>query len=178
MSKLMTIGLDLSLTATGIATVYETTVLKPKKLTGLPRMRWIEETVYDYVIASDPPDAEPIIAVEGPSYGSVGRGQHERGGLWWHVVERLDAEGFSVVVIPPTVLKKYATGKGNAGKDEVLLAASRRFDWFSGGNDEADALWLAAIGMELIESPVVAMPAANRSGIAAKVTWMREPALA
>ena len=57
--------------------------------------------------------------------------------------------------VPPSCRAKYATGKGNAGKDEVLLAASRRYPHAPiVGNDDADAVVLAAIGARLLGEPV------------------------
>ena len=82
------------------------------------------------------------------------------------VVDQLDAVGWTVAVIPPTSLKKYATGKGTASKDLVLTAAVRRFpDWPVEGNDEADALWAAAAGLDHLGYPVIDMPALNRSAL-------------
>ena len=46
----------------------------------------------------------------------------------------------------PTELKKFATGKGNAGKQQVLAAAQARWPEKKVIDDnEADALWLLAL---------------------------------
>ncbi len=42
-------------------------------------------------------------------------------------------------------IKKYATGKGNADKDAMLLAAERRWPGVVTNNNEADALWIGAL---------------------------------
>src|SRR6185312_10547010 len=112
------IGLDLSLTSTGIANPEQTKAVKPKKLGGVERIRWITAQIIGHIAD---PVSPPTVAIEGPSYGSQHGREHERGGLWWYVVVQLDLLGYPLVVVPPAVLKKYATGKGNAGKDEVLL---------------------------------------------------------
>jgi crossover junction endodeoxyribonuclease RuvC len=167
------LGLDLSLSCTGWATATETGTIKPKAtLRGLDRLRWIARNCF---LEAANPNAD-LIAIEGPAPSKSMGHVHERGGLWWMVVNDLDTDGFRIVVVGPTTLKKYATGRGNAGKDEVLLAAARRFPWFKGGNDEADALWLAAIAAELSGQPIVTMPAANRVDLASKVTRIREKA--
>jgi Holliday junction resolvasome RuvABC endonuclease subunit len=50
--------------------------------------------------------------------------------------------------ISPTSVKKFATGKGTASKDEMILAATKRFPNVKiANNNEADALWLADIGV-------------------------------
>lgn len=61
------------------------------------------------------------IAIEGYAFGAVGRVFQiaENCGLLKY---KLWAEGVDSVVIPPTVIKKYATGKGNANKEAMVYA--------------------------------------------------------
>ena len=113
-----------------------------------------------------------VVVVERFIRAAAQAGVHERGGLWWRLVDEIDAIGVPVALITPSALKRYATGSGVAGKDAMMLATARRFDWFTGGNDEADALWLAAIGGELLGEPLVDMPAHNR-GAVDTVAWLR-----
>jgi crossover junction endodeoxyribonuclease RuvC len=164
------LGLDLSLASTGCSDGHETHTFKPKS-TGYIRLRDIRQHVIGEAV-----DMKPrLICVEGPSFASKGGHEHERGGLWWMVCEQLDAIGFDVAVVPPSSLKKYATGKGNANKDAMILAAARRFPWFAGGNDEADALFLAALGFEHLSEPLVRMPALNQAaldGVAWPARWV------
>ena len=42
-----------------------------------------------------------------------------------------------------TEIKKYATGKGNAGKPMMVEAAKDKWESFTGDDNEADARWLA-----------------------------------
>ena len=84
--------------------------------------------------------------IEGPSFGSKGAGQHERAHLWWELAGLLDELCRDVIEVPPTNRAKYATGKGNAGKDEVLAAVVRRYpDVNVTNNNEADSLVLGMI---------------------------------
>lgn len=141
------LGVDLSLTATGIATAAPThhhtdTLHPPSGLYGRARIRWVRDHVLAWAGETD------LVVVEGPSYGSTGRGQHERAGLWWIVTSALERAGHRTAVLPPTSLKRYATGKGNAGKDQVLTAAVRRIIGFDGDNNAADAAWLAYAGLD------------------------------
>lgn len=167
------IGLDLSLTTTGIAGRDWTRLLKPPATIaaagGLTRLRWITEAVRDH-IATVP--AGTLVAVEGPSYGSAAgqQGHHERAGLWWMVYDAVDRDHWPIAVIPPASLKRYATGKGNASKDAVLLAAAKRFPWFGGDNNQADALWLAAMAADHLGHPIATMPATHRAALDG-VTW-------
>lgn len=44
--------------------------------------------------------------------------------------------------VNPKVLKKYATGNGNASKDDMKQAYTARFNRFPLDDNEADAFWL------------------------------------
>lgn len=170
------VGLDLSLTSTGvgitaISSVGTVRLKPPAKLRGLERMRWLCTEIALYC---RPMTQTSLAVLEGPSYGNQGTGRqsghHERAGLWWLVYDQLHSLGVPVAVAPPATVKKYATGKGNAGKDEVLSAAVRRNDEFEGGNDEADAMWLACMGADHLRLPVFPMPQAHRAALAS-VAW-------
>lgn len=53
-------------------------------------------------------------------------------------------------------LKKFATGKGNASKPEMIAEAGRRYGLTTSGKareDEADALWVLALARTKYESP-------------------------
>lgn len=158
------LGLDLSLTSTGVATKNWTRAIRTKKLRSYPRLRYIREQILEVLIEARP----QLVVVEGPSLGSQGSGFHQLGGLWWMMTEVIDDAGIELAVAPPSNIKKYATGYGGgpkSGKDAVLLAAVRRFDWFEGGNDEADALWACAMGHQWLNEPLVEMPALNKKGL-------------
>src|SRR5690606_27950883 len=114
-----------------------------------------------------------LVVVEGPSHGHARQGgQHDRAGLWWLIVEALAAvQEVPVAEVPPATLKRYATGKGNADKDSVLLAVARRWPHVEiVGNDTADALALAAMGADHLGQPIAAMPATHRAALD-KVDW-------
>lgn len=50
-----------------------------------------------------------------------------------------------VLTVSPAALKKFATGKGNADKDAMLVAAIRAGSECD-TNDQADAFWLWSLG--------------------------------
>ena len=52
------------------------------------------------------------------------------------------------VPVEPSVVKKYATGKGNANKEMMLKEAQRRFGNHIQSQDEADALLILAYARE------------------------------
>jgi Holliday junction resolvasome RuvABC endonuclease subunit len=48
----------------------------------------------------------------------------------------------------PMEIKKHATGKGNAGKPEMVAAAKVKWPGFNGDDNEADAKWLLDLAMK------------------------------
>jgi crossover junction endodeoxyribonuclease RuvC len=135
------VGLDLSLTSTGVADGNGTRRFCPKSR-GIERL-------HDFYTWAAAVRAD-LVMMEGYSYGSRGKvfDIGEMGGV---VKLALSMRGVPFIIVPPSTLKKYATGKGNAGKDEVLSAAIRA--GFAGSNnDEADAWWLRHMGLVRVGS--------------------------
>lgn len=181
------LGLDLSLSNTGLAGTaldldgsqlgWTEPIKPPAGLRGPERLLWFRQCIgTGYLSSLD------LAVIEGPSYGNQGQGRqsghHERAGLWWAIRTLLHTRGVPTAVVAPATLKRYATGKGNAGKTDVVLAAARRFPWFAGGDDEADALVLAAMGADRLGTPLTEMPKTHRAALDA-VDWpaVPEPAL-
>lgn len=157
------VALDLSMTNTGLCwgvttaswpQVTNVTSKAPKPgtvtlATRSKRLRTIAGHVFTRCAGAD------LIVVEGPSYGSEGKGTWDRAGLWWLVVGRLTGTGLQVVEIPPSNVKCYATGKGNASKDEVLAAVVRRYPHVEvTDNNTADALVMYAMAARFIGQPL------------------------
>lgn len=167
------IGLDLSLTATGMSDGATTWLVRSTGHNGddlSTRQGRLEQLRTDIAGHIQPPT---LVILEGPSLGQ-GRqsGTHDRAGLWWLVVdELLTTAGVQVVEVPPAALKKYATGKGNANKGSVIDATARRFPDVDTGADDnrCDALWLAAMGIDYLTG-VSVVPQAQREGLS-RVRW-------
>lgn len=74
--------------------------------------------------------------------------------------------GRRVLKVAPATVKKFATGKGNADKHAMTVAAMRAgWDSDNSTNDEVDAWWLWALGRHLLDAPVVADTAYRRDVI-------------
>jgi Holliday junction resolvasome RuvABC endonuclease subunit len=89
-----------------------------------------------------------VICMESPAYHAL-KFVHTtvqlgelRGVLLQHAWEA----GVTVFDIAPKAVKKFATGNGNASKDQVMDAAVMHNSQV-GNDDEADAWWLWVIGM-------------------------------
>lgn len=159
------VGLDLSLTSTGIAFdgVVDRFVTKAR---GMERLDDISSAILDRV------GTMSTVVIEGYSFGTSRQQSHAHalGELGGVVRWRLWQAHIPFVDVPPAVLKKYATGKGNARKEEMLAAAIRRLDYDGASNDEADALWLYAMGMDAMGSPIASVPVTHREALA-KIEW-------
>jgi crossover junction endodeoxyribonuclease RuvC len=173
-------GLDLSLTSTGIAVIdgpnvatFRITSKGTKTDTVAQRaQRLIDLT--DRITECIPVDVD-LIVLEAPSLGQARQaGEHLRAGLWWYLVAWLSQMGDDrlVVEVPPANLKRYATGRGNSPKDQVLAAVVKRYSRIEiTGNDIADAVVLAAMGARRLGFPIEAsLPVANLAALD-KINW-------
>lgn len=179
------IGLDLSLTSTGLADTgwqpgepIALRTIRTRKTGGTltdtrKRLAGIVFEVADTISTGGPHPA--LIVMEGPSYGSAGAGTWDRAGLWWLVLDRLmKFYGDRVTIVPPALVKKYATGSGKGEKAAVCSAAGSRYGQTFATDDEADAFVLAAMGLDHLGCPVVEVPKAHRDALA-KVAWPEVP---
>jgi Holliday junction resolvasome RuvABC endonuclease subunit len=164
------LGLDLSLTATGVAWEGGTEVLSFPKLRGFDRIERINSAIWEHFGPGKPSEHETVVVIEGYSFGSIGRAVYdiaELGGVTRYLFHE---RGLRYVEVPPATLKKFATGKGNAGKDEVLAAAIRRFGFAGSNNNEADAWMLFQMGRAAYCSPPIVPTDYQREALA-KIEW-------
>lgn len=61
----------------------------------------------------------------------------------WCAEHRIDHASFHSATI-----KKWATGKGNAGKDELIRIGRLKFSPVTQTSDEVDALWIASLAWD------------------------------
>ncbi|MBP2384452.1 Holliday junction resolvasome RuvABC endonuclease subunit [Brachybacterium sacelli] len=101
-------------------------------------------------------DDADVVGIESPAYGMRNAGKvHDRSGLWWWIVGKLEARGVPVTEVTPPSRMMYATGKGNAGKDLVLVTAAATYKQAEiTGNDVADAVVIAAMVSRLAGQPI------------------------
>lgn len=164
------IGLDLSLTGTGLVVWNGRKVLRARLLRTEPhpptskqqesglrpngKYRGLDEERIDWVtkkiVASIRKFQPRLVAIEGYSFGSNQPGgavRHELAGVLKNRLLRLETP---YVIYPPRSLKKWFTGSGSASKEEMVLEASRR--GFTTKDDNlADAYALARYAFEEYE---------------------------
>lgn len=171
----MIVGLDLSLTATGMAFINDAGVhtcrftSKGKADASLfARTERLTKLARDIVDATA---GAELVVVEQPAFSKIQGQAHDRSGLWWLVVSQLYTT--RVAEVPPTTLKRYATGKGNASKDEVLAAVVRRYIDLAqpADNNEADALVCAAMGARWLGEEIELNLPKGQAEAVEKVRW-------
>lgn len=164
-------GIDPSLTRTGMCVIEPGRVVvttasskpgigTPTILSRLYRIGQIMASVHGFLGLDSDALRPDLLVIEAPAYDSRSGHQHERSGLWWEIVRTATYAGVDVVEVTTGGRAKYATGKGNAGKDAVLAAVVRRYDGMVlvNDNNEADALVLAAMGARHLGEPIEREP--------------------
>jgi Holliday junction resolvasome RuvABC endonuclease subunit len=121
-----------------------------------------------------------VVVLEGYAYARANQA-HQVGELGGVIRVALAEWGIPYVVVAPSALKLYATGKGNASKDNVVSAVSARTGIVfagKGANDRCDAWVLRQMGMAHYgvgtdvygTDALVPMPKHNRTALD-KVDW-------
>jgi Holliday junction resolvasome RuvABC endonuclease subunit len=140
------VGVDLSLTGTGIA-VHEPGGLTFTRLVGedgkkgaplasrRARIRRLVAGIMEFA------GTATAVAIESHDFGGRYGSLHDRSGAWWILVDELAQLGIPVIMMTPTQLKMYLANSGNASKQDVLVAAVKRWPTVDIRNDDqADAM--------------------------------------
>lgn len=158
------LGLDLSLTSTGYAVVdaHGATTIGRIRTTARGPQRLLEiRNAITHLLRTRNPG---LVAVEGYAYGRINQAAAlgELGGV---TRLALHERAIPYLDIPPSTLKRYATGKGNAAKEAVLASAITRLGYAGSSLDEADALWLAHIAAAVAGHPVATLPQTHTAAL-------------
>ena len=164
------VGLDLSLTGTGIATpggerTVRTNAADPIEARLIAIRNAVLAEAYQEVddvyrgasfVIEDFVTRSPAASTLGMVHGVVR-------------VALVEA-GVPFVLVAPATLKKYVTGKGNAKKPDMRMAVYQRFGLDLPDDNRVDAFGLRAMGLDAYGAPLAQMPAVNRESLD-KVTW-------
>lgn len=169
------VGLDLSLTSTGWSCGDERGTVSFPHLKNEERLAAIRDDVKN--ILSDcfaRPDCKiPGVVVEGYSFASRNSQSHSIGELGGVVKTMMYELDIPFVIVPPTVRAKFATGKGNASKNEVVSAVSARTGivWAGkGADDMCDAFILEEMGRVSVGAGRYEWPNENLKALE-KIDW-------
>jgi crossover junction endodeoxyribonuclease RuvC len=151
------VGLDLSLNGTGYACPQcGTGVVRVGKRIDVERLDWVEANVMTHAMPGGGHEKADVAAIEQYAFSPKGRAHaHPVGELGGVVRLALYRVLVPMAFVPVGSLKKFATGKGNADKDEVLAAVIRNWTEFAGTtNDEADAFILRQMALAFYDGGV------------------------
>lgn len=140
------LGIDPSLTSTGICVMFKQGEVVENyavqlKAKGTERLALFRNHFQS--ITNEHHDVRAFI--EGYAFGA--NNQREALGELGGIIRlTLYDEEINTIVIPPTMLKKFATGKGNADKIAMAVALEKQFQLEYPTSDQTDAFWLATFG--------------------------------
>lgn len=83
------------------------------------------------------------VLIEGFSFGSRGAGVSKMFGIGWTIRIMLEEEHFKWTEAAPTTVKKFASNKGNAKKEDLVLPVYKKWGFESSSNDITDAFIMA-----------------------------------
>lgn len=149
------IGIDPSLSATGVANQYAELATIHTGPTDQRRLFHLiggligcvgnRPEDWDLVVLEDLPANAKSAGLTGMSQGAI---------RYW-----LQAIQAPYVTVSAASLKKFATGKGNATKPDMRMALYQRTGIDCRDDNQVDAWWLRQIGLHLVGSPeVIVLP--------------------
>jgi len=169
------IGIDPSLTGTGIATYSGTATIHGE---GDQRLKAIYKAIHT---AATPflrrPGLDPLrtlaVIEDLPTHG---QGAGKTGMAQGVVRLALIDAGADYVLLTPATLKKFATGKGNATKPDMRMALYKRAGLDLRDDNQVDAWWLRQAGLYATgHDAALTLPRAQRE-VLLKVAWPEDVA--
>lgn len=155
------VGLDLSLTSTGVSIAGETFVISTK-FREAERLSFISTTILDLCLERKISCA----IIESYAFASRVSRAHSIGELGGCVRMKLWENDIKYVDVPPTCRAKFATGKGNSSKNDVMSAISAKTGIVfagSGSDDMCDAWILEQMGLAHLGLSQYTWPEVNMS---------------
>ena len=161
----LVIGLDLSITAPGFCgTDGKAWSLKLPAKHGDERLLTIAEAVAELARDSLP---DLVVIEDLPTHA---HGAGITGMVHGAARTELVRLGARYALVPPATLKKFATGKGNADKTAMAMAAYKRDEIEFSDDNECDAWWLWVAGMTHLGEPPFPLPS-DQTAALDKVRW-------
>lgn len=136
--------------------IFEMEYSAPKGLKGIKRVQCFYDQVHASCIKHNP----DLVSIEGYGFSN----KHtivtlvELG-----TVARLACHHNTVpyIEVPPTSLKKFVTGKGNAKKDQMMLQVFKKWGYEAETDNLADAYALAQFGLGWLRAIPLSVQAAT-----------------
>lgn len=156
------IGIDPSMTATGLAYAdgFTATVTFSKATTGDARLAHIAMHIKEVDVMPMTGQSVDLAVLEDLPTHAHGAGIT---GMVQGVIRyQLIRDGIPYLTVPAATLKKYATGKGNATKPDMRMELYKRTGIDLKDDNQVDAAWLRLLGLDLLGTPELALPATHR----------------
>lgn len=148
------VGLDLSIRGTGVSILDKTgdlldcfTIAVQNRHSNLRRYHDISKHIGKVV-----KDKDSKICVEGYAFGRARGGSASvfqlaelSGVIRYNLIYRDGIPPTNIALIAPTVVKAFATGKGNSAKSLILLGVYKRWGFEFKDDNQADAFTLSKI---------------------------------
>jgi crossover junction endodeoxyribonuclease RuvC len=165
MKKIITVGLDLSLTKTGYAIVDEDGIVlssgviksKPSGDSPLDETRRIVRIAEEAVQKIDefcPGEGPTLVAIEGLAFMAKGTSLVQLAGLNYLIRTLLAQFNWPFLIVMPTTLKKFITGSGKGDKDMIMMSLFKNYGFEAIDNNEADSYGLSACALALLGNPL------------------------
>lgn len=150
------VGLDLSLTSTGVVVLSGKEIIKQEVVRSSPvgplpvdeakRLNDIAEKVLSLV-----PDDAQLVAIEGIAFMiSKTTALVQLAAINFLIRIGLWKRGIKFIIVSPPTLKKFVTGKGVAQKDIMMLETYKRWNVSLTDNNICDAYGLARISLAIL----------------------------
>ena len=147
------VGLDLSLTGTGIVVLSDAGDIIHQDLISTKasseiefRLHFIAGEIIDKLLNYLPSNI--VIYMEGLSFGSKGSSILELAGLHYFIRTRFYDMGYNYKVIEPTKLKKFITGSGKSPKSIIIKEIYKKWGEDFNNDNIADAYALAKFSQQ------------------------------
>lgn len=152
------LGLDLSLTGTGVVVLEDGKVVVEELIKSKPheektpvheieRIVLIKERILTIAEESNP----DLVCIEGLAFGvRNATALVQLAGLNYMIREYLWQRGIKFLIVAPTSLKKFTTGHGNAKKEEMMLEVFNKYGIAFTDDNCNDAFCLANLGRSLL----------------------------
>lgn len=165
------IGVDWSLAATGVCTEHGSLrTLAPPTKERVDRLTWFFREAQQLVTEVD--ILGSVLVFEQPFVAGPAKGQStlDLGRLYGVIDVALRHWQGRIAWVAPSTLKMYATGSGSAQKGDLRAELIKRNDLDIRDDNQCDAWWLRAMGMDQYGQAVLALPQSHRRALAS-VKW-------
>ena len=159
--NIVSVGLDLSLTGTGIVVLTNGKLTRKELIRSKPvgdrptdelqRIRKIVSDIGGILSEYDP----TVVCIEGLAFMARNTSALvQLAALNYMIRAIIFDRAIPFYIVAPTSLKKFITGKGNSDKNVMMMDIYRDYDLQFVEDNQADGFELAAVGAALLETPI------------------------